>query len=336
MAARSALERARNRAARSTSRARCRCSRRGSTRCRRLSPRAIAITPVTIVEIDDKSLDGTRPLAVAAHAARAVDAQDQRLHAGGDRRRHRHARARSAVTGTRTRARRHGRGVAAARSPRCPRTTPSSRARSRPRRPSSCLADAPAAATQPLRAAPILVARCAAVSAEAATMRARRARCTIRGALSSLATLNDAASGWGLISVPDQPGHDPARAARGERQRHARARRSRSRCGASRRTRASLRLLTVGRRRRERRRRRQPLRRPSATAACASTSRTHDPRPLRVGRRRAERQRRHRSGWHAIVRADRRRPRLRFGDYVWTPVGEGCRASRCMRNCWRT
>jgi adenylate cyclase len=66
------------------------------------------------------------------------------------------------------------------------------------------LADAPGAATKQLRVSPILV-RDVSGQADAATQ-ALDNLVQYPGALSSLATLNDAASGWGLISVPDTQG----------------------------------------------------------------------------------------------------------------------------------
>jgi len=66
------------------------------------------------------------------------------------------------------------------------------------------LADAASAATTQLRVAPILARD--ASGDQAAAERAKKSLMRYPGALSSLATLNDAASGWGLISVPDQQG----------------------------------------------------------------------------------------------------------------------------------
>ena len=66
------------------------------------------------------------------------------------------------------------------------------------------LADAASAATTQLRVTPILARDASGDQAEAE--RAKKALMQYPGALSSLAPLNDAASGWGLISVPDQQG----------------------------------------------------------------------------------------------------------------------------------
>ncbi|HKP67072.1 MAG TPA: CHASE2 domain-containing protein, partial [Casimicrobiaceae bacterium] len=66
------------------------------------------------------------------------------------------------------------------------------------------LADAPSAATTQLRVTPIVMRDTS--GDPAAAQRAMKSLMQYSGALSSLATLNDAASGWGLVSVPDQQG----------------------------------------------------------------------------------------------------------------------------------
>jgi len=66
------------------------------------------------------------------------------------------------------------------------------------------LADAAGAATTQLRVSPILMRDMS--GDPKAAERARHALMQYPGAVSSLATLNDAASGWGLISVPDLQG----------------------------------------------------------------------------------------------------------------------------------
>lgn len=66
------------------------------------------------------------------------------------------------------------------------------------------MAEAPDATAQPMHAAPILISDTHG-DAEAAT-RARAGLMQYPAALSSLATLSDAARGWGLISVPDVQG----------------------------------------------------------------------------------------------------------------------------------
>jgi serine phosphatase RsbU (regulator of sigma subunit) len=66
------------------------------------------------------------------------------------------------------------------------------------------MAGAPAATTQPLRAAPILISDAHGDSDAAA--RAKSGLLEYPAALSSLAMLNDAAHGWGLISAPDAQG----------------------------------------------------------------------------------------------------------------------------------
>jgi adenylate cyclase len=66
------------------------------------------------------------------------------------------------------------------------------------------MAGAPDATKQPLRVAPIVVSD--AHADVGAAVRARNGLMRYPAALSSLATLNDAARGWGLISVPDLQG----------------------------------------------------------------------------------------------------------------------------------
>jgi len=66
------------------------------------------------------------------------------------------------------------------------------------------LADAASAATTQLRVAPIITRDSS--GDPAAVERATKSLMQYPGVLSSLAALNDAASGWGLISVPDQQG----------------------------------------------------------------------------------------------------------------------------------